>query len=256
MSIDTQTEALLSTPSDVPLPDLRAPRYPRLLRKGFSSLLFRLHVKPRIERTDRVVLEGLSLSIPPTVFHPRFYYTSRFLAHFVKQMDLANRSVLEVGCGSGFVSLVAASRGGLITAVDINEAAVTATKDNAKLNGFQIRVLHSDLFEHLQGERFDHIVINPPFYDGDPSHIAEHAWKAGEKNSLIHRFAASATRFLAPGGSIIAVLSTDTEMSQVLRIFKENGFSMSCLASKRKLFETLFIFQFIPITTVAPEHER
>jgi len=256
MNIDLQTDALVPAPNDVSLPDLRARHYPRLLRRGFSSLLFRFHVKPRIKRTDKVMLDGLALSVPPTVFHPRFYYTSRFLGHFVKQMDLTNRSVLDVGCGSGFVSLVAALRGGLVTAVDINEAAVAATGENAERNRLQIRVVHSDLFERLQGERFDHIFINPPFYDGDPSHIAEYAWKSGERSSFIHRFASSAPRFLAHGGSIIAVFSTDTEMSQVLRIFTENGFSVSCLASKWKFFETLFILQFIPITTVDPEHER
>ena len=43
-------------------------------------------------------------------------------------------SVLEIGCGSGIISLHLAQRGNEVTAVDINPKAVEATKFNASFN--------------------------------------------------------------------------------------------------------------------------
>ncbi|MGI9623821.1 MAG: 50S ribosomal protein L11 methyltransferase [Acidimicrobiales bacterium] len=43
--------------------------------------------------------------------------------------------VLDVGCGTGVLSVVAAKRGAHVTAIDIDGRAVSATCDNASLNG-------------------------------------------------------------------------------------------------------------------------
>ncbi len=236
---------------DVAASNFDPPSYPKLLRKGYSTLAFNLYAKPRITKTDTLMLDGFLLHVPPTVFHPKLYHTSRYLAHHVQKMNLDGRRVLEVGCGSGFISLVAAAKGASVTAFDINEAAVTATKKNAERNALsdRITVLQSDLFEQFtQSSRlFDYIFINPPFYDGEPLHIGEHAWKGGEQNSFIRRFASSAGRFLSDSGCIIAVLSTDTDMRAVLSVFQQNMFAMDILARKRLWFETLFILRFVPI---------
>ena len=46
-------------------------------------------------------------------------------------------SVLEIGCGSGIISLHLVQRGNLVTAVDINPKAVEATKFNSKVVNLQ-----------------------------------------------------------------------------------------------------------------------
>ena len=43
-------------------------------------------------------------------------------------------SVLEIGCGSGIISIHLAQRGNQVTAIDINPKAVEATKFNTKNN--------------------------------------------------------------------------------------------------------------------------
>ena len=225
---------------------LAGPTYPRLLRRAFSILAFHLYAKPRITRTDVLTLDGFRLHVPPTVFHPKLYYTSRYLGRHVREMNLEGRQVLEVGCGSGFVSLVAASRGAAVTALDINPVAVEAASENSTLNGLdaRINVLHSDLFDRLPACEFDYIFINPPFYDGKPQHIAENAWKGS--GLFVRRFAAGARRFLLSSGAVIAVLSTDTDMQAVFQAFDENGFTSERLRSRRFLFETLSIVRFSP----------
>ena len=47
-------------------------------------------------------------------------------------------SVLEIGCGSGIVSVYLAKKGNQVTSVDINPKAVEATKFNAEQNQVKI----------------------------------------------------------------------------------------------------------------------
>ena len=57
--------------------------------------------------------------------------------------------ILEIGCGSGVVSIHCASNGCSVTAVDINPSAVECTRENAELNGVPMDVRQSDLFENV-----------------------------------------------------------------------------------------------------------
>lgn len=70
---------------------------------------------------------------------------------------------LEVGCGAGAISIVLSERcrGGL--GVDINPAAVSNSRHNARLCGADnVSFLHSDVFQNVH-DQFDVIVCNPPY---------------------------------------------------------------------------------------------
>jgi SAM-dependent methyltransferase len=56
------------------------------------------------------------------------------------ELDLAGRSVIDVGCGSGVLAIAAARRGATVVAVDVDEEAVRATRDNAARNGVTLDV--------------------------------------------------------------------------------------------------------------------
>lgn len=52
--------------------------------------------------------------------------------------DLSGTSVVEVGCGLGIPSLVAAARGARVTAIDWAPAAIELLRDNAARNGLNL----------------------------------------------------------------------------------------------------------------------
>jgi release factor glutamine methyltransferase len=204
-------------------------------------------VKHTMSRSVSTSSLGFSLTIPPTVFHPRFYFTSEFFGEYISTLHLDGKNVLDIGCGSGILSLVAARSGGAVTAIDINPSAVRATRDNAGRNGLlgTIRVVESDLFAGLDqsAKRFDLILSNPPFYSGEARTMTERAFRGGSGVEFMARVAHDSPSFLAHGGSIFLVLSSDADLQSCLRPFEENRFRARVVKVRKLLFETLSIIE-------------
>ena len=75
-----------------------------------------------------------------------------------------SRRTLDLGTGSGYQALLAAAHSQHVLATDRNPRAVTITRFNALLSRItNVEVAISDLFESIDGPRFDLIVANPPF---------------------------------------------------------------------------------------------
>jgi 16S rRNA G1207 methylase RsmC len=89
--------------------------------------------------------------------------------------SLHGKSVLDLGCGSGVLSLHAARHGASrVMAVDPDRSAVMNARENVAATGSanEIAVQQADLFEGLDG-RFDAILANLP--------IADSAWPGIEE---------------------------------------------------------------------------
>ena len=72
-------------------------------------------------------------------------------------------SVLDLGTGCGIQALHAARHATRIVGTDISERALQLAALNAELNGVELDLRLGSLFDPVAGERFDHIVSNPPF---------------------------------------------------------------------------------------------
>jgi methylase of polypeptide subunit release factors len=89
--------------------------------------------------------------------------TSKFLARFAVRRH--SRATLDLGTGSGILSLGAASYSDTVVATDLNHRALSCTRFNARWNGVEnIEVLAGDCFAPVAGRRFDLILSNPPFF--------------------------------------------------------------------------------------------
>ena len=79
------------------------------------------------------------------------------------------RSVLEIGTGTGLISLMLAQRNAdaQFLGIDINEEAVHLTKINFDHSSFRSRLenMQSDFKDFSTEKRFDLIVSNPPYFE-------------------------------------------------------------------------------------------
>jgi len=210
-----------------------------------------LTLKPYLEsryltRRRQFRYKGLHLEVEPGVFHPGLFFSSKFLAGFLEKLDLRNKSVLEMGSGSGLLSLVAARQGACVCAVDISPLAVDTTTANALNNGLTVAVQQSDLFSNIQPQRFDLIVVNPPYFRGQAADIARHAWYCGDNLEYFHGLFCAASSFMGPDGVMYMVLSDDCEVAEITAIAKTNGFDFTEKARKHFFFEDNFVLAFYP----------
>jgi release factor glutamine methyltransferase len=178
-------------------------------------------------------VEGLEISVFPGIFHPRYFGSTSILARFVSSLSLRDKSLLEIGCGSGVVALCAARGGAKVTAVDINPDAVRCTIVNAKRNDLCVTVRQSDLFSSLAASKFDVIAWNPPFLPAVPKSMAEAAFYGGNDFDVIRRCVGEAREHLHTGGAIYTILSSDIAVEQIEQLFRNEDFTVSRVLSRR-----------------------
>ncbi|MGV8884727.1 MAG: DUF7059 domain-containing protein [Microbacteriaceae bacterium] len=113
-------------------------------------------------------------------------------------------SALDVGTGCGIQALHASRFANRVVATDISLPALELAAFNAHLNGVtSIEFRHGSLFEPVAGERFDHIVSNPPFVitprvDGIPAYEYRDGGLVGD--ALVEQVIREASAHLTPGG--------------------------------------------------------
>ena len=89
--------------------------------------------------------------------------TSRFLSRFTIRRH--SRATLDLGTGSGILSLGAAAHSDSVVATDVNPRVPCFVNFNARLNGIEkIEMLQGDAFQPVSGRSFDLILSNPPFF--------------------------------------------------------------------------------------------
>ena len=123
--------------------------------------------------------------------------------------------VLDAGTGSGAIALALASErpGWRVSAVDRDPAALAVAAGNAERLGLgRVRLLESNWFAALAGERFDLVVANPPYLAADDPHLAGPALAHEPERALVAgptgledlaALTAAAPAHLAPGGWLL-----------------------------------------------------
>jgi release factor glutamine methyltransferase len=213
-----------------------------LHRRAWRALLrIKLALVDR-RKYERVILEsvcGLPIVVLPDVFNPKLLRSGEFLIQQLARPDLlpAGSRVLDLGSGSGAAGIMAARRGCQVVAVDINPSAVRCTRINALLNIVEIDVRQGDLFAPVQGERFDVVLFNPPYYRGVPRSPLDHAWRSPD---VIERFADQLGRYL--DGHALLVLSSDGEQATILSTLQRAGFGARVVAQRDLINETLSVY--------------
>ncbi|MCK5047058.1 MAG: methyltransferase [Candidatus Heimdallarchaeota archaeon] len=186
----------------------------------------------------RKVVDGLSLDIPSEVYDPA--EDSFLLAENVH--DLTNEKVLEVGSGSGYVSLYLAKKfpRADFFCVEINHIAANATKKNAKQNSVNLEVLCSDLFTSLHAKEnnlqfFDIVLFNSPYLPVKDFGLLEQAWSGGiDGLDVVKPFLKALPFFLKNNGSCYLVVSSKTNLALLENMIEFQGFN--CLI-KDKIVE-------------------
>ena len=196
-------------------------------------------------RHDAAVVEtlgGLTIQVLPGVFNPAlFRVTPVFLEWLDEDLVPPSAAVLDVGTGTGVLAIAAARTAARVTGVDRNPAAIECARINARRNGVADRVdlRPGDLFEPVDGERFDLVLCNPPYLEGDPEGDLEHALLAGD---FPDRFARDLPDHLADGGRSLVILSDLGEQQRFLDAFARAGLEAEAIRQRDLISEVVTLF--------------
>lgn len=151
------------------------------------------------------------------------------------------RRILEIGAGSGLISLMLAQRTAenlaTVDAVEIDSAAFEQARENVAASPWQERIkLHCDSIQNFvteqfdlmsdaeAGERFDLIVCNPPYFSGDSVPPDARRNLARHSASLTgSEFWKLAEQLCQPSGNV-AVIVPEQSAEPHLQLARENGF--------------------------------
>jgi len=106
-----------------------------------------------------------------------------WMAEEIKNLKFKIQNTLDIGCGTGLLSLMLAQKNDLaIDAVEINNDAAAQATENIAASPWQSRitVIHSDVLQWETNKKYDCIVSNPPFYETElksgkaPRNVAHH----------------------------------------------------------------------------------
>lgn len=199
-----------------------------------------------LKKRRKYAYKDISVWVEPTVFPPFLTISTKLLLEFLENQDLKDKTFLELGCGCGIISVLAAKKGAQVTATDINETALKALHKNARDNQVLVTVVKSDLFGNLLGKSFDVIVINPPYYPKAPKNIAENAWFCGENFEYFRRLFEQLRNF-ASGTEIYMILSEDCELGQIKVIAHGCNFALNLELERKVLTEVNYIFRLVTL---------
>lgn len=173
---------------------------------------------------------------------PEVYPPSDDSILLIESLDVVPREkVLEVGCGSGVVSIHCAKNGCYVTAVDVNPRAVELARRNAEANGTDIRVLESDVYGNVDGV-FDTIVFNLPYLPVDEEGLLAKAWSGGPDGlGPLPRLLEGAPDHLVPDGRIVVVVSSLTEPRALEEALE--GYEVRTIGEQRLFFERLSVLE-------------
>ncbi len=147
--------------------------------------------------------DRVTVVIQPSMgFGTGHHATTRLCTALLQRLDLSNRTVLDVGTGSGVLALTALALGaGSVLAVDDDPDAIESARENLALNGGAVGLeLRVGDFRGLPPTRFDVVVANLT-------------------GGLLARSADLLAGAVAPAGSLVISGVTLEEEAEVLRAF-------------------------------------
>ncbi len=157
------------------------------------------------------------------------------------------QSVLEIGTGSGLVSMYASLLTDDVTATDINYNALELAEKNFKLNNINtIKLEFGDLFEPVKDKKFDVILFNTPYLPTDSDDIINddlnYAFDGGlDGRKVIDRFINQVSNHLNDKGIVQIIQSSLSDNDRTLDMFDRNGFVAEIAESEKFFFEEIVL---------------
>lgn len=214
-----------------------------IVANTYKPLLVKYLSKTRVYR-----YEDIQLEIPPQVFHPGFFSSTQLLMQFISRLPLQEKSLLELGAGSGLIAIHAAKKGALVTATDINPVAIEYLYSNSANNNESLEIIQSNLFANIPKRTFNIIAINPPYYKKQPITLLDFAWYCGENGEYFSGLFSQLSDYIHDKTETIMVLCDGCDIKMIEKMAGKNRFKLQLMLTKQNTLEKNFIYKIVRST--------
>jgi len=149
-----------------------------------------------------------------------------YLSSVLHSRELHANNFLDIGAGTGLLSLMMAQNTtGILDAIEIDEAAFVQAKQNIDQSPWKerITILNEDALAFNPGKKYDCILSNPPFFEGDLKSGNQQKDAAKHDTTLtLEQLLQVINRHLSPTG-IFAVLLPYHRLDYFIEIAQEAG---------------------------------
>lgn len=185
----------------------------------------------------QVVLDGITITTDPEVFNPSVFFSSQWFADRVSKLIKGEKVFIEIGCGTGIVSIKAAIENPSLSvhASDINSKASPLTKTNAEINHVanRIHTYTGDVFDAIPKTiKANSIFWAMPFGYLDPEDVLTgrdtQTFDPGYR--AIEKFFSDAHNYLSSNGRLLIGFSVDIGHFELLEnLIKKYNFTLKLL---------------------------
>jgi release factor glutamine methyltransferase len=180
--------------------------------------------------------------------HPNVYEPAEDTFLLAENLDIKRRDeVLEIGTGTGLITVVAAQKSKNVTATDINEDAVKCALKNTITNRtYNVKLKQGNLFEPVKDEKFDLILFNTPYLPTEENEKFDEeinaAWDGGaDGRATIDKFLDEVKNHLNEGGRVQLVQSSLSDNEKTIQKLEELGFEANITAREKCFFEEIVV---------------
>ncbi len=186
------------------------------------------------QENDLLDFQGLKIKTDPEVFNPKTFFSSQWFAKNVSELVRGENCFIEIGCGTGIVSLTVSKENSdiKIYSSDINPKAKEITEYNSVENNLSknIQVFVGDVFDSIPTEvKAESIFWSMPFGFLDiKDNLNGRDWQVFDPGyRAIRKFFETSKNYLTDNGRLLIGFSVDIGDIDLLKeIAKENNFSL------------------------------
>jgi HemK-related putative methylase len=164
-----------------------------------------------------------------------------------KEIVKEYNNVLEMGFGSGIISLYLYDYAKQIDCFDINPIAIKhLQKLKLKYDLTKMKIFFSNLFEK-SNKKYDLIVFNPPYVSSkkidlkDFEALATDGGKDGSETIL--KFIDQLNNYLAESGVCYLLISTLNKIENIRKVLQKKHLQLEIVSNKKLFFEELLILR-------------
>lgn len=213
------------------------------VRAELARWMLRLSHKAVPMVKKRFNLRGIDLFVPEGIFNPAFTFSTELMMEYVEKVG-AEGKALEIGCGSGALSIFIAKRFSVeVHCFDISPLSIRTTKINAELNGVGGLVKPFHIKDLPANGKYDLVLSNPPYLPLDPLDYLDLNWCGGRNEKLLKAMLRFGVKKLRDGGDLIFSLSS-LSGQDVLKELLKSSFVFVGFGEKMTPLDFVYVFHF------------